>query len=564
VAPRMHLAGWPLWALLLALLLRAADLPERSARPTGARIAQLIGLAILVVAALGVGRSLSPVPPRWIRIVGSAPDGLESLFSRGGLQTIRGAEALPCSTAPSEAPCIEAARAGTQLVVGVDTQVVDASAPDVELVDVQSPPEVALGLAAEFRVDIRVRRGRGRVLRLSARSPTAPEVRSERPLTSDDEVLRLTLPVLPAVEGATVVGIRAQVDAAEDAQVRLLVARKRTMKRLLLAGAPSWEARRATEVLDVAPARVELITRVGRTALLSRLRAGRSPSELFASKETLDGLASVTLVDVGDWLDPAALIALTAWVERGGGLVVLGTARLPATLEPGPEPRVTSAPASRVEAVFGESTFSFQGFAPENGRVATAAAVLGEAARGAAARHPWIVGRALGRGRVVRITAPDVWRLSPPGQRSHLLADVLGRTVAWVEAATNGGSAVIEDDLGGVVWTDGDSPRRTPFGLGLSVLGVPLGALPTALDAPVRLRAEAARAGRPWVRAASWNDVVAAWERVSEPGPLSRREPWRAHPGTWVAWAALLVAEIAFRRRRTRAAAGVDAGAPPA
>src|SRR5262249_11466564 len=145
------------------------------------------------------------------------------------------------------------------------------------------PSEVALGMAAELQVDVRVRGGQGRTLGLSARSSSAPDSELSRPLGSDDEVMRLRLAVTPAIEGVSIIDIRARVGGAVEGVLRRLASGARPARRLLLAGAPSWEARRAGEALDAAPARVDVLTRVGRSAVLSR-RVGLEPMpELLGS-----------------------------------------------------------------------------------------------------------------------------------------------------------------------------------------------------------------------------------------------------------------------------------------
>jgi hypothetical protein len=378
---------------------------------------------------------------------------------------------------------------------------------------------------------------------------------TEQPtLDSDDAVLRLELPLLPAMEGLLPVVVTARAGGATDAQLHALVVRRRAVRRLLVAGAPSWEARRAAEVLDLSPARVDVVTRVGRSAIALRPRGLQPPSTLLTSPE-VDGYASIVLVDPGDWLGPDALAGLAAWVERGGGLVVLGRARLPPALAPGPTPAGPAGPPHRLQAHWGTDHWSFDGFDPAEGTVAPGAVVLGEVGPSDRALHPWVVGRTAGQGRVLQVLAEDAWRLSPPGGDATRLAKLLGAAVAWVEAARPVPEVTVADDARSVLWTDDGGRHRAPFGLEQAVLGLPLANLPAALDLPIRLRADAARAGKPWIDVASWAELGRAWVRAPAPPTLRRHVLIRSQAETWGVWAALLTAEIAMRRGRRRPAA---------
>src|SRR5262249_49535341 len=238
---------------------------------------------------------------------GPAGADADAALNAAGARTVRGSAPLACAGAASEWPCVEAARASAELQQGIDTRVADASAPRLTVLDVQLPAEVPLGMAAQLRVDVRLQRARGATLAVEARAPGAPPVTEQRTIASDDAVLRLDLALLPAAEGVLPVEVSARAGPAADAQLHALVVRRRPVHRLLLAGAPSWEARRAAEVLDVSPATLDVVTRVGRTVTASRPRALPAPSALLTSPGTLDGYRSIVLVDPGDWLGPDAV-----------------------------------------------------------------------------------------------------------------------------------------------------------------------------------------------------------------------------------------------------------------
>ena len=408
-------------------------------------------------------------------------------------------------------------------------------------------------MAAQIRVDLRVQHGRGVALDVEARAPGASPVQVQRVLDSDDAVLRLELPMLPATEGVLPVQVNARAGPAADGRLAALVVRRRLVRRLLVAGAPSWDARRAAEALDLAPARLDVLTRIGRTATASRPRDLPRPAALFGSPEALAPYASIILVDPGDWLGPDALAGLTAWVERGGGLVVLGRGRLPAGLGLGPTPTGPAGPPHRVVARWGDNRWSFEGFDPAEGPVAPGAVVLGELGSSDRALHPWVVGRTLGQGRVLQLLAEDAWRLSPPGGDALRLPAVLGAAVAWVEAARRVAPVSIAEDARSVLWTDAAGRHRTPFGLGHRVLDLEVASLPAALDLPIRLRADAARAGKPWIDVTSWVELGRAWVRAPAPVAFTWRELLRTHPATWAVWALLLSAEVGLRRSRRRA-----------
>ena len=565
---------WPLWALLAVALLRLADLPERidisnrRQRPSQTLRyqsltfgLQLVGLSILAAAIFGVGWWRDPVPERWMRLLGRVPAGAEAPLKAIGVRTVRGTTPLRCAAAASESPCVEVARAAADVEPGIDTRVREVGAPRLDILDVQLPSEIALGMAAQVRVDVRLQRARGTTLTVEARAPGAPPVRVQRPITSEDAVLRLELPLLPAMEGLLPVALSARAGAAVDAQLRALAVRRRAVRRLLLAGAPSWEARRAAEVLDLTPATVDVITRVGRTATASRPRALPAPATLLTSPTALDAYTSVVLVDPGDWLGPESLAGLAAWVERGGGLVVLGRGRLPASLTPGTSPAGPAGPPHRLQARWAGNGWDFEGFDAAEGPLAPGTVVLGEAGPSERALRPWVVGRAAEKGRVLQVLAEDAWRLSPPGGDATRLSTLLGGAVAWVEAARPAPAITLGEGGRSVLWADDGGRHRTPFGLGRNVVGLQLANLPAALDLPIRLRSDAALAGRAWIEVGGWPELADLWARAPAPATLRRQQLIRSHPASWLVWAALLTAEIGLRRRQRRA--GADAISEP-
>ena len=560
-----HRWPWPLWALLAVALLRLADLPERIDISSGcqtpskalryqrlAAILQALGLLIIAAAIVGAGWWREPLAERWARLLGRAPAGVEAPLNAVGVRTVRGTTPLPCTAATSESPCVEVARAAAELEPSIDTRVGDPAAPRLDILDVQLPSEVPLGMAAQVRVDLRLQHARDVQLTVEARAPGAPPVTVQRAIPSDEAVLRLEMPLLPAAEGVVPVVVSARAGPAVDGQLRTLAVRRRTVRRLLLAGAPSWEARRAAEVLDLAPATVDVVTRVGRTATASRPRTLPAPANLLTTPATLDAYSSIVLVDPGDWLGPEALTGLTAWVERGGGLVVLGRGRLPGSLAPGISPAGPAGPPHRLQARWAGNSWAFEGFDAAEGALSPGSVVLGEAGPSERTLRPWVVGRTSGKGRVLQLLAEDAWRLSPPGGDATRLSTLLGSAVAWVEAARPAPPVTVSDDARSVLWADDAGRHRTPFGLGRSVLGLELASLPAALDLPIRLRADAAREGRPWIEVGGWTELADLWSRAPAPATLRRQQLIRTHPATWLVWAALLATEIGLRRRQRR------------
>jgi len=167
----------------------------------------------------------------------------------------------------------------------------------------------------------------------------------------------------------------------------------------------------------------------------------------------------------------------------------------------------------------------------------------------------------VGKGRVLQLLAEDAWRLSPPGGDATRLTTLLGGAVAWVEAARPAPLVTVSEDGRSVLWTDDAGRHRTPFGVGGNVLGLPLASLPAALDLPIRLRAEAATAGRPWIEVGAWKELADLWSRAPAPATLRRQQLIRNHPAAWSVWAALLMAEVGLRRRQRRTRA--DAAGEP-
>jgi len=330
----------------------------------------------------------------------------------------------------------------------------------------------------------------------------------------------------------------------------------------VLAAAPGWEARAVGEAL-AERGLVERITRLGATAVVVRESGSGKPeagSGKPGSEEPLDRLSRdlsgydlVVLVGFpAEELRGAREAALHRYVAEGGALLFLGgvpglaSLPLPETQEAG-----ESALPSRVTGTFGGNTASFTGFPAWKSSLPLAGVVLGrlDGAR-------WIVGRAVQKGRVAALTAPDAWRVGAPGGRSEYQALLYG-LVAWLEAGRGGKTISLSPDLRSLIVGSEAIPIPAAQVDGLAVDPVdPLALLPAGV---AREHVLARRQHVPLVMADSPAELSSFLARLPEEPPLPRRVSARDSDAIWLALCAALVLEVALRRRADRKAAPAQA-----
>ncbi|HMK73945.1 MAG TPA: hypothetical protein VK454_11440, partial [Myxococcaceae bacterium] len=387
----------------------------------------LAAAALLCLFAGGAAFSAELVAP-WIAALrippGAEADHLGALLRKTPVDGRSGD--VPCAAPGALPPCTLVATVGlaSSPPAGADALVFDASRPRVDLVSVEAPSEVPLGSAAEVWATVRVRRAPGRPVLVTARSTSAAPVSGELTVEAADGVATVRLAVAPLHEGISFVAVEVRIAGepqAQDARLLAVAARARSPRRTVLAASPGWEARAAAEALETTGARVEVQTLLGTRAVAARGRGAVDPRQLL--RETTagpDGLDLLVLVGFSERdLDPAAAAGLRGYLEAGGGALLLespAAARaLGIELPPVPAAGAERSLLGRLEA---GTTLPLRGFAPAVPlSVPPGTAVLGRLeALDEASPAPWLLGRAVGKGRVAVVTAPDLWRLSPPGQ----------------------------------------------------------------------------------------------------------------------------------------------------
>jgi len=488
---------WPLALLVLALALRFVDAPGRRTLPLLPYAA--VATALLVLAA----------NPAWIRRIA--------------------------------VPKADLSKALKSVVFPPDR-------PRVELLALELPSEIRTGEAGLLTATIRVRRAAGREQTLAVRPTSGPSGEARRKISADPETFALSLPVSSAAEGVSFALVRASVGEQGDAAVVPIVARSREPRRLVLGAAPGWEARAAGEAL-AERGQVERITRLGRTAVVARGVAAEEPLDRLS--RDLSGYDLVVLVGFpAEELRGAREAALRRYVAGGGALLFLGGIPELASL---PLPQ-TDADAtgesvlpSRVTGAFAGSTTSFVGYPAWKSSLPLAGVVLGRL-DGA----PWIVGRAVAKGRIAAVTAPDAWRVGAPGGRSEYETLLYG-VVAWLEAGRSGKPISLSPDLRSLV-VGGETvslPAAQADGLSIDPVD-PLALLP---EGPARERVLARRRHLPLVMADSPGELASLLARVPGEPPVPRRVSARDSDAIWLALCAALVLEVALRRRAARRAA---------
>jgi hypothetical protein len=178
---------------------------------------------------------------------------------------------------------------------------------------------------------------------------------------------------------------------------------------------------------------------------------------------------------------------------------------------------------------------------------------------GEAATAPWVVGRAVGLGRIAVVTAPDLWRVSAPGTGRQAYRGLLLRLVGWLEAprASRAG-IVLAEDWASLRVQESAGERSVPLPAPAPVDGLVVDPVDLASFVRVpraRLRAEAARLRHPFLEPDGAEALGAAWHRLPPAPRWKLPLPLRASDAAWCALAALVALE-ALARRLYRGAGG--------
>ncbi len=558
--------AWAVWRTRAA---RAAWLPAAGVAA---------GLGLLLADASYEATRLAPFEAALAMPAGADASTLGRLARQTGVGLEAATEGgLGCARAGARRPCTLLGTVGLAAAPAEGTNILlfDETRPRVDVLQVEAPQEVALGQAAEVWVTLRARRARGRSVTLTLHSSSAAPVSHEVAVDAEDVVRTARLSLAPLTPGLSFVAVQAAVAGeaqAQDGRLLTLATRARTARRLVLAAAPGWEARAAAEALETPGADVQVLSLLGTRAVLARGRTPQSPLGLLTTAEALQGVELLVLVGFGPGqLDGAAGAALRRYVQSGGAALVLDAPGAAAALGVELAPLPATAPLQLLQGQLGEEVVGFRGYAPTAAlREPPLATVLGRLGPSSAATlRPWVVGRALGEGRLAVVTAPDVWRLSPPGQNASAYRTVLARLVGWLLAprASRAGVVLAEDwasvRLGAHTWP---LPLSGPVD-GLAVDAVEL---ETLLPWPrARLRAAAAARRHPFLEVDGAEALAAAWRRLPEAPRWKGRVALRDSDGAFAAVAALLALEAVARRfygggsagsRATRAPSSRDAG----
>jgi hypothetical protein len=558
-AGRLPIPTLLLTAALLAWL-SGVWLTRRARRAWLPAVAVAAGLGLLL---LDVRWPIQTTAP-WAAVVATPEGGELSAFRRQtDVEVAEGKDAssLPCAAAGASRPCTLLATVGlaSAPAQGMDTLVFDAARPRLDVLSVEAPREVPLGTAAEVWATVRVRRAKGQRVTLSARSTSAAPVAKVLQVEAEDEVRTMRLAVSPLSEGVAFVAVEAAVAGeaqAQDGRLLALAARRHVQHRLVLAAAPGWEARAAAGALETQGARVEALSLLGRVAVVAQGRPPQSPRELLGQPEALRGVGLLALVGFeAEDFDAKAAAGLRRFVESGGAALLLDAPGAAAALRV-QLPKVAG--SSHLQALSGqldaEEAVHFRGYAPSAAlRLPAGVSVLGRlGATGDASPLPWVVGRALGKGRVAVVTAPDVWRVSPPGEGREAYQRLLSRLVGWLEAprASREG-VVLAEDWASLRVEDASGTRTLSLPAagpvdGLSVDSVDLASFVRWPRA--RLRAAAAAARHPFLEVEGADALAAAWRRLPAAPRFRQDKSARNSDGAFCVLAALLALEALARR----------------
>jgi hypothetical protein len=547
--------GLWLWGVLLTRRLRRAWLPA---------LAFAVGLALLVADAHWAKQATAAWTARLAVPAGPSAEALATLARAASVTGVRTLDAswLACASPSALAPCTPLGSVGwaSSAPTGVDMLLFDVNAPRVDVLSVESPREVPLGSAAEVWTTLRVRRAEGRHVTLSVRSTSAAPATEEFPVDGRDVVRTVRLALSPLSEGVAFLAVEARVKEApqaEDGRLLALAARTSAKRRLVLAAAPGWEARAVAAALQTEGASVDVLSLLGTRAVVARGRPARSPSDVLHQPEALQGVGLLALVGFGAGdLDAAARDGLRRYVASGGAALLLQAPGAAAALGVEVPELVGTTPLQPlVGQVWPLDGVPFRGYAPPaHVQSPPGMAVLGRlGAAGESAMAPWVLGRALGQGRFAVVTAPDIWRLSPPGRGSQAYRHVLARLVGWLEApAASRGHLVLAEDWSSLRLEGGARPQLFPLPAegpadGLAVDAVELATFNHSPRAS--LRAAAAGQHHPFLELEGPEALAAAWHRLPTPPSWKQDVRLRASDAAFSVLAGLLVLEALGRRR---------------
>jgi hypothetical protein len=410
-----------------------------------------------------------------------------------------------------------------------------------EIAAVDAPERAFLGRAIGIAVTVRASSPASipLALRLSDRGGLVSEVAVS--MLPGTHVLRALLPFRAGTPGRRALAVSVHGAGAEDVRGLTLSVGPSKRRIVILSASPSWEGRSAARLLAGDDAVVVRWIRVGRSADLFRTtavdEAARTPFALLALDLIQPG--DVIVLEgfgAGD-LDARVEKEITAAVEKGAGLLILG----PPDREFAGSPLVALLPArltaldaaERPLEVQGESVSTgtsralrFKGFVPFPAAVSPGAAVLGTLGPTNGPRRPWLVGRAVGRGRVLRVLSADLWRAEREGTPS-----LSRELVAWVTApvlddrvSANGAGSGDSDDI-----LDELAQARRP-----------------------RLRVAALAAGVSYEEAGTLDEAVRRIERLRSRMRIER-VVLRRSPLFAALLMALIAANVAVRRLRATA-----------
>jgi hypothetical protein len=547
------LATW-LAGVWLTRRLRRAWLPA-------AAVAALLALFTLDA------RWPTQVAARWMAVLASPPGPptrqLEAALASSGVSGLPPGDdsAGACLRPGAASPCVQVATLGFASAPppAANALVFDAERPRVDLLRVDAPREISLGAAAEVWATVRVRRAEGQSVTVTARSTSAAPATAELGIDGPDVVRTVRLPVSPIAEGVAFLAVEASIASepqARDGRMLALATRGRPPRRMVLAGAPGWEARAAADALASGGAQVSVLSLLGTSAVVARGQVAEDPRQLLAHPERLDGVDLLALVGFSTHaLDARAAAGLRQFIDAGGAALVLDSPGVAAALGVA----LDSVPAaSSLRPLLGrlgaDGAMAFQGYPPPPGLELTPGlTVLGHlGAPGDPAPAPWVVGRALGKGRLAVVTAPDLWRLSPPGVGRSAYLHAFLPLMGWLEAArASRGSMVLSDDWSVLRVADGDGTRDVPLPTSSPVAGLTVDAvdLPAFIRSPrARLRAEAARSRHPFLEPDGADALAATLRRLPPPASWVAAVPMRKSDAAWCLLVGLLALEALARR----------------
>ena len=518
-------ATWLLGLALLLWLVASVPLRSRSLLPG------LVTAALLTLLVADVSRPRTVEPGL---VAEAAPELLPALSAIPRVCTAAACESLGLAT-PAGAP-----------KEGATALVFDALQPRIDLLEVRVPGEVPLGSAAEVWATVRVRRAAGRTIEVQARPLGAAGARARVGVSSGDETSAVRLPVVPLAPGLLLVAVEAGLEGepASDGRLVVLGTRQEPARRLLLSATPSWEARSAAEALEALGERPATeSTRLATQAVFTRGASRRSPAALLGDAAALRAYDTLVLAGFRAADLPAAAVAgLRHFLEQGGAVLVLGNDGPPAALGWPESGDGDLSLHERLTGTFGGvEAFRFRGYAPGTDvDPPLGAEILGEVELEGGAPRPWIVGRAVGRGRLAQVTAPDLFRVSPPAGRGPAYRGLLARILAWAEAAPGRPGPALEPGWQGVRMPDG------------SLEGLPSGADPaTLVTAPrARLRAALERRHQPFLEIDGAGGLAAAWGRVPRPSPVREQHKLRHDDLVFALLSASIGLEALLRRSR--------------